>query len=65
MIIIKKGDLVYSFASEEFFIVIEVHGRMCFKVYTMSGQIIEVIDITLTHVEVLSSNYKDKTYIPL
>jgi len=65
MVVIKKGDLVYSFASEEFFMVIEVHGSMCFKVYTMSGQIIEVIDITLTHIEVLSSNYKDKTYIPL
>ena len=62
--IFKEGDLVYSFASDEFFVIIEVHGQMCFTVYSMNGQIIETIDTTLTHASVLSNDYREKIFVP-
>ena len=60
MQIIKRGDLVYSFASKEFYIILKVHGSMAFSVYSMNGQILETIDVTLTHINTLESNYKNK-----
>lgn len=65
MIILKEGDLVYSFASQEFFILMKVHGKMCFTLYAMNGRLVETIDVTLTHIEMLPKDYREKIFIPL
>lgn len=49
--IFQEGDLVYSFASKEFYLMIEPIGGMMFTVYDMHGTTREIIDVTLTHVE--------------
>ena len=56
MKVFKKGDLVYSFASKEFYIILKTYGGMSFRVYSMDGSILEVIDITITHVTCLQTN---------
>ncbi len=53
MKIFKEGDLVYSFASKEFYIILKAYGAMSFRVYDMTGLILEVIDVTITHVNQL------------
>ena len=65
MKIFKEGDLVYSFSSESFYIILKVHGAMAFSVYSMDAIILEIIDVTITHVSMLSSDYKNKTFIQI
>ena len=48
--VFQEGDLVYSFADESFYVIIEVFGDMAFEVYTMNGENLQVIDVTLTHI---------------
>ena len=52
-LVFQHGDLVYSFADEKFYLILEVIGSMLFKVYTMAGETKEIIDITLTHIDSL------------
>ena len=60
MKVFKEGDLVYSFASKEFYIILKAYGGMSFRVYDMTGLILEVIDITITHIKCLQTNYEHK-----
>ena len=53
MKVFLKGDLVYSYASKEFYIILKAYGGMSFRVYSMDGSILEVIDITITHINQL------------
>ena len=65
MKVFKEGDLVYSFASESFYIILEAHGTMAFSVYSMDATILEIIDVTITHVSLLSDDYKNKVFIQI
>lgn len=49
--VFQTGDLVYSFADLSFYLVLESFGSMGFEVYSMDGQILQIIDVTLTHLE--------------
>lgn len=44
------GDLVYSLAYNEFYIILSIEGDMCFIVYTMDGDEKLLLDITLVNI---------------
>lgn len=49
--VFQSGDLVYSYADKQFYVIISVVGDMLFEVYTMESEIKNIIDVTLTHIE--------------
>jgi hypothetical protein len=63
MKIIKTGDLVYSFADRNFYIVLHVHGHDLYELYSEKTGAIVIIDLTLTHIESLPEDYKNKSII--
>tara|TARA_B100000287_G_scaffold109553_1_gene101866 strand:- start:1982 stop:2170 length:189 start_codon:yes stop_codon:yes gene_type:complete len=46
----NEGDLVYSYTSKEFYIVLSYEG-MLFTVYTMDGEIKFILDVSLVHID--------------
>ena len=57
--VFREGDLVYSFADKQFYLVLEYEG-LYFKVYCTDGSIKELLDVTVTHVEQLKSKPSEK-----
>jgi len=60
MKIFKTGDLVYSYASRTFMIILKVYDHKSYDVYCMSGKISSIIDVTITHIDDLESDYRDQ-----
>jgi hypothetical protein len=61
MKIIKTGDLVYSFADRNFYIVLHVHEPNLYELYSEKTGVIVIIDLTLTQIESLPDDYKNKS----
>ena len=54
----KKHLLIFginteSKSSNEFYLIMQAHGNMSFSVYSMSGLLLEIIDVTITHLDCL------------
>ena len=60
MKVFKTGDLVYSFASNEFMLILKAYGDHFYYVYYMTGKTKAITDVTLTHIESLEKDFKDK-----